>query len=270
MDQPRSTTEQPQIDITVLITCYNEEPYILDTIENVVGALQDAGGSYEVIVVDDVSKDHSVQRVREYIARHPGIPVRLHINPKNRGLANNYIDAAFLGSGKYYRMCCGDNAEPRSVLANIFRHVGKAEMVIPYQLQEEVAGKSFFRRILSRTFTFLVNGLSGYRLKYYNGLAVHLRYNVMRWHPTSYGFGFQADLVTRLLDEGVSYLQVPSSSVDRKGGTSTALSMRNVLSVTHTLLEIAIRRLKRFLYGGNQPRPVEVPLEEVSINQDRR
>ena len=44
-----------------------------------------------------------------------------------------------------------------------------------------------------KTFTFLVNLISGYHLKYYNGMAIHLRYNVMRWHPSSYGFGFQAD-----------------------------------------------------------------------------
>ena len=37
--------------------------------------------------------------------------------------------------------------------------------------------------LLSGTFTFLVNTISGFRLHYYNGLAVHLRYNVMRWHP---------------------------------------------------------------------------------------
>jgi hypothetical protein len=79
----------------------------------------------------------------------------------------------------------------------------------------------------------------------------------MRWHPCSYGFGFQADILTRLLDEGASFVQVPRFGSERKGGASTALSMRNILSVSHTLLELAIRRLRRFLYGRTMPKPME-------------
>ena len=118
------------------------------------------------------------------------------------------------------------------------------------------------RRSLSRVFTGLVNLISGYRIKYYNGMAIHLRSNVLRWHPTSYGFGFQADIITRLLDEGMSYLQVPSSSVDRKVDKSTALTTRNILSVCHTLLEITIRRVRKCLYGKELPKAVEIKLEE--------
>jgi hypothetical protein len=73
---------------------------------------------------------------------------------------------------------------------------------------------------------------SGYDIQYYNGLPIYRRYNVMRWPPISYGFGFQADIITRMLDEGASYVQIPAwGGIDRKGGKSTALTIRNVLSV---------------------------------------
>jgi hypothetical protein len=142
---------------------------------------------------------------------------------------------------------------------NIFKHVGVADIVIPCQNQDKILGKSRARRFLSKTFTFLVNFISGYNIRYYNGMAVHLRYNVMRWHPSSYGFGFQADILTRLLDEGASFVQVESYGTDRKGGDSTALHIRNILSVGHTLLELAIRRLRRLLYGRSMKKPVEYP-----------
>ena len=41
------------------------------------------------------------------------------------------------------------------------------------------------------------------------GLPVLLRYDVMRRHPNSPGFGFQADLVTRLIYMGATYLEIP-------------------------------------------------------------
>lgn len=251
-------TVSMDIDITVLITCYNEETLITDTLDHVIEALKVAERTYEIIVVDDVSTDGSLEVIRKYIDAHPGEPITLKANRANRGLANNYVEAAFLGKGKYYRLCCGDDSEPVDALVNLFKHVGSADIIVPFQNQDLVAGKSGGRRSISKLFTFLVNSISGHSLKYYNGSAIHLRYNVMRWHPSSYGFGFQADILTRLLDEGASYVQVTSSGNDRKGGDSTALSMRNVLSVSHTLLELAIRRLRRSLYGSTMPKPVEV------------
>ena len=246
-----------EVEITIFISCFNEEAFVTDTIQNVTHALQAAGHTHEIIVVDDASRDNSVQKVRAYLESHPEQPIRLVQNKHNRGLANNYVEAAFLGRGKYYRLCCGDDSEAPEALLTIFEYLGVADIIVPYQNEQGMTGRSLGRRWLSRTFTWLVNQISGYNLKYYNGLAVHLRYNVMRWHPCSYGFGFQADILTRLLDEGASFVQVPRFGSERKGGASTALSMRNILSVSHTLLELAIRRLRRFLYGRTMPKPME-------------
>jgi glycosyltransferase involved in cell wall biosynthesis len=256
--RPENPTDA-EVEITVVITCYNEEEFITNTIENVIRALKTTPHSFEIIVVDDVSRDHSVERIRDYMKNHPEHPVRFVENEVNRGLANNYIEAAFLGRGKYYRLCCGDDSEAPEALMHIFKHIGVADIIIPCQNQDKILGKSRGRRFLSKTFTFLVNHVSGYHIKYYNGMAVHLRYNVLRWHPSSYGFGFQADILTRLLDEGASFVQVESFGTDRKGDASTALQIRNILSVGHTLLELAIRRLRRFLYGRSMKKPVEFP-----------
>ena len=251
--------DSEQIDITVVITCYNEEEYIVDTIDVVTQALQEVGCSYEIIVIDDVSKDGSVVLIRDYIAQHPESQIKLKVNESNRGLANNFVDGAFLGKGRYYKIYCGDNAEPKESLVNLFKHIGKADIVLPYQKQGNIAGKSLKRKILSRLFVFLFNFISGFNIKYYNGGPIFLRYNIMRWPPISYGFGFQADVVTRMIDEGVSYMQVPAwGAVDRKGDDSNALTMRNLLSVGHTLLEVAFRRIRRTLYGKDLPKSVEL------------
>ena len=259
-----NSSEAPQhpIDLTILVTCYNEEKYIVDSLEAVVAAVKEAGISHEIIVIDDCSKDRSVERVQDYLRQHPYYPITLHRNQVNCGFANNYVDGAFLGRGKYYHLACGDDSMPKEYLTAAYRLLGKADMVVPYQIQGEVAGKSFSRKMISRIFTRLVNLLSGYNLRYYNGLPIQLRHNVMRWHPVSYGFGFQADILTMLLDQGVSYLQVYSRSVDKKGCGSTSLSLRNFLSVCHTLLEIFFRRIRRILYGKDWPKPVEVRLPE--------
>ncbi|MBI5519114.1 MAG: glycosyltransferase family 2 protein [Desulfovibrio sp.] len=248
-----------EVDLTVLVTCYNERDLILDTLQELTGALAEWGGSYEVIVVDDCSPDGSGEMLERHLAANPLPGVRLVRNAKNKGLSKNFIDGAYLGRGRYYRLCCGDNAESRKALVHIYRQIGKADLIIPYQVQEEVQGKLWHRRQISRLFTTLVNLLSGNSIRYYNSLPVFLREHVVRFPPQSYGFGFQADIVTRILEEDVTFLQCRHLGPrDLKGKDSTALSTRNLLSVIHTFVEIVIRRLRRVMYGKGMPRAREV------------
>jgi glycosyltransferase involved in cell wall biosynthesis len=236
------------LDLTVMVSCYNERDYIISTLDSLTSALAEAGVSkYEIIVVDDTSKDGSPELVRDYILAHPEQRILLRQNKVNRGLAQNYFDAAFLGKGKYYRLLCGDDAEPRDTMVTVFREIGKADILIPYYVTSE--GKSLYRRMLSNAFSELVNLISGHRLHYYNGLAVHLRYNIMRWHPNTRGFGFQADIMCMLLDQGFSYNEIPVRTVERKGAAnSRALTFKNQLSVAHTLIDLLFRRVSHWIY----------------------
>jgi glycosyltransferase involved in cell wall biosynthesis len=232
------------IDLTLVVPCLNEERYIADTLDTVRSAMTELPYSYEVLVIDDGSTDRTAEIVEQYRAEHSGDCIRLHRNPKNRGLTRSYVDGAFLGRGKFYRLVCGDNVEPAETLISVLSQLGKADLVIPFHLS--VPGKSEFRRKLSRTYTSIVNLLSGYQINYYNGLPLTLRYNVMRWGPYSFGFGFQAELITRLLDEGATFIQVPVLAIHRnKSGRNSALNWRNFCSVTHTLVEILIRRVRK-------------------------
>jgi glycosyltransferase involved in cell wall biosynthesis len=240
--------QRAALDLTVFISCYNEQQYILATIQTVRDALDEVGGiSYEIIVVDDCSKDGSSTLVRGYITAHPEERVLLRINRVNRGLAQSYLDAAFIGKGKFYRLVCGDNAEPQATMVAVFRELGNADMIIPYYVSSE--GKSFYRRFLSNTYTALVNLISGLHLHYYNGLAVHLRYNVMRWHSNTRGFGFQADIICLLVNQGFSFKEVPVKTVERRvSGSSNALTFKNLLSVAHTLVDLLFRRIAHRVY----------------------
>jgi glycosyltransferase involved in cell wall biosynthesis len=236
------------LDLTIMVSCYNEKDYIVSTLENLTAALAEAGVSKnEIIVVDDMSNDGSPDLVREYISTHPEQRILLRQNKINRGLAQNYFDAAFLGKGKYYRLICGDDAEPLDTMVAVFRELGKADILVPYYVTSE--GKSLYRRFLSNAYSELVNLISGHRLHYYNGLAVHLRYNVMRWHPGTRGFGFQSDIMCMLLDQGFSYHEIPVRTVERKGSAnSRALTFKNMLSVAHTLVDLFFRRISHWVY----------------------
>ena len=237
------TAADRDIDISFFVACYNEEANIVRSLNAMTAAAQEVGCSWEAIVIDDASKDRSAEVVQEYLKTHPEYPIRLRVRAMNQGLAQNYIDAAFLGRGQYYKLVCGDDAESKEAMVTVLRQMGKADIVIPCH---EVVGRSLFRRIVSRTYTLIVNAISGHRIMYYNGVGIHRRYNVMRWHTNYHGFSFQADLITRLLDRGATYVEIKTVSQERKtGGASTALTWKNFLSVAHLFMDLMIRRVGR-------------------------
>ena len=249
-----SPGQDTPIDLTIFVSCYEEESLIISTLDAIrksLAAVKEL--TYELIVIDDCSRDRSADLVEEYIRAHPADRIMLRRNKVNHGLAQNYFDAAFIGKGKYYRLICGDNAEPEETMVAVFRAIGKADMVIPYYVTRE--GKGFYRKLLSLAYSQIVNTIGSQNLHYYNGLAVHLRYNVMRWHPNTRGFGFQADIISLLLDQGFTYIEVPVKDNEKKRGESRALTFKNLLSVTHTLVDIVIRRISNRVY---RPRRIEL------------
>ncbi len=248
-----SSTTQPYanapIDLTYFVSCYNEAEHITETLDTICGAARALGLSFEVLVIDDGSRDNSRDVVREYIAKHPDENILFRSNFKNKGLAQNYVDAAFMGLGRYYRLICGDSSEPQESVMAVLRSIGEADCIIPYYVS--VAGKTAQRRLISTAYTLIINLITGNRIRYYNGLAVHLRHNVMRWHTNTKGFGFQAEILCLLLDQGFTYKEVPIVAHEKRQGASNALNTRNLLSVTHTIIEIANRRISALVYRNS-------------------
>lgn len=241
--QEQRPTSSDSLDLTIVVPCFNEQLHIHDTLETIVSAMRELSYSYEILVIDDASTDQTATIVENYMAAHLELSTRLHRNKRNRGLTRSYVDGAFLGRGRFYRLVCGDNPEPKETLFAIFSQLGEADIIIPYH--SEVAGKPAIRRTLSSVYTKLVNRLSGYDLHYYNGCPLHKRYDVMRWGPYSFGFGFQAELITRLLDEGASHVQLPVRVNHAEKAGNSAVNLKNFLSVGHTLLEMFIRRVRK-------------------------
>jgi glycosyltransferase involved in cell wall biosynthesis len=231
-------------DISFFVPCYNEERHVIGAIKKLVQVSDKLGLSYEILVFDDCSYDRTVEAIRTYQATNPLIPVRLFVNHVNRGVARNFFEGAFHARGRYYRLVCGDDVEPLDSHEKLLRHLGQADIVVPYFTT--IAGRPFYRHVISRIFTWLVNHASGYRLHYYNGCPIYRRFDVLRFHVEATGFGYQAEFLTRLIHEDRSLIEIPLVSIDREG--SGSINLRNLLSVAHSLLKIALRRMRIYLY----------------------
>ena len=241
---------QGPVDITFFVACYNEENGIIPSLEAIRRAVALANVTHDVIVIDDGSRDKSVELIQQYKKENPEQPVVLVVNQKNRGLASNYVDAAFLGKGRYFRLVSGDDVEPAENIAVHLGLLGKAGMLLTDPVV--VTGKSPLRKCISRLFVALVNSIAGFRLPYWNGPVTHLRENVLRWHSCSRGFGYQAELVHMLLVEGESFHISEGHFHEREAGQATALTLKNLWSVFCSLCLIAAHRIEAKLFKCNR------------------
>jgi glycosyltransferase involved in cell wall biosynthesis len=246
-----------RVDLTIYVSCYNEKNYIIDTLDTVRAAMAPLSFTYDIVVIDDASTDGSAALVAAYVAAHPDENIVLRKNASNKGWAQNFIDAAFIGKGRYYRTICGDNSLSADAIRVVMHRIGQADIIIPYYVYAE--GKNAFRRAVSSVYTALINLISGNRLRYYNGCGIHRRCDVMRWHTNTRGFGFQADILCLLLAQGASYIEVPTTTVESREGASNALTWRNLLSVAHTMIDILLRRISNRLHGRIPGRLADAP-----------
>jgi len=234
----------PGPDITLFIPCLNEEKNVVGAIEKVILACGNTGRSFEILVFDDGSTDRTSEVVRDFQDGHPDLPIRLFRRDKNKGLSYNFTDGAFYGKGKYYRCVAGDNYEKLVAHEAILRELDAADIIIP--VYKKVENRGIGRTILSKTYTWLANRASGYRIGYYNGFAVYRRWHVMRYSVEGTGFGFQAEIITRLLNEGMTYKEIYLEAT--YDGVSKAFTLRNFASVGYSLLKIFLRRARIVLF----------------------
>lgn len=226
--------------ISFIVTCYNEEKHVIGAIEKVHQAATQLGYTHDIIVIDDASQDGTSRVVKEFMQHHPDISITLLRNPSNKGVAHNFVEGVFHAQGEYCRLICGDNIESMETHLTILKEIGKSDMIVPAYIV--IIGRTWFRHFISRSFTRIVNLISGYQLKYYNGCPIFKRHDVMRWHVEATGLGYQAELIIRLLRQGKTYHEVWVQGFDREG--SVSFRMRNILSVLHSILKISISRLR--------------------------
>ncbi len=102
--KPNKTHQQPLISI--IVTSYNYEQYIIQTLDSLT---KQTYRNFEVIVVDDGSKDNSVNVIKEYIAAHNNIQLYTHLGQQNKGLVPSMQLGIEKAKGTYIAFCESDD-----------------------------------------------------------------------------------------------------------------------------------------------------------------
>lgn len=99
--------------LSVLTTCYNREKYIAECIDSI---LNSSFEDFELIIVDDNSKDNSWNIIQQYAAQD--IRIKPYRNDSNLGDYPNRNKAANLATGEYLKYVDADD-----VIGQHFLHI---------------------------------------------------------------------------------------------------------------------------------------------------
>ena len=93
--------------VSVVVPCYNHEKYVKETIESIINQTYK---NIELIVIDDGSKDNSVEAIKEMIPacekRFPRFEFR---HRENKGLSATLNEMVDWAEGKYFTGCASDD-----------------------------------------------------------------------------------------------------------------------------------------------------------------
>jgi glycosyltransferase involved in cell wall biosynthesis len=222
--------------LSVVIPAYNEAENILATLENITTALEPLAIPHEILVVDDGSRDETAAIVERSGQRFPA--VRLLRNDRNRGFGYSYRRGVEEAARANIVMVHGDNAWGWATLREFFSRTGEADVIIGYT-RGMLKSRTLVRTLVSKAFTFLVNLITRRGLRYYNGLQIHRAAILKSLRIESHGYGFQAEVLVKALQQGNTYIEVPMDLTERVKGESKAFRVKNVVDVWRTLRLLA-------------------------------
>jgi glycosyltransferase involved in cell wall biosynthesis len=217
----------------MIIPAVNEEDDLEPTVEAAIEAIGDKFSDYELLIFNDGSRDKTGQVADRLAAGNNHIRV-IH-NPGNMGLGYNFRRGVELATKEYVGWIPAKNSIPIETLNDMFKAVGKADIVLVFILTET---RSMFRQVVSRIFTRMMNTLFGMNLKYFNGPNIFKSEIVKNTKMTTNGFAYMAEILIRLIKSGHTYVEVGLHNRDRRNGNSKAFVFKNFVRVVKVVIKL--------------------------------
>ena len=214
-----------KITLSIYVPCFNEENNIINTLNKIKEAAQHI--SYEMLVVDDGSKDKTIEMIEKFKKNNPNVNIKIIRNENNLGIGFNHRATVHKASGKYYMMVTGDAPEPSDEIKKIVNNIGKADMILTYFIDK----REISRRISSKIFAIIINLITLNNIKYYNGSNIYLLENIKLCSVRGSGFGFSAEVITEQIRQKKTYTEIMINPVVKSREISQSFKLHNVPSV---------------------------------------
>ena len=235
--------------LSIIIPCYNEEKLVKKTFSEVLKAIKFCRiKNYEIIFIDDCSKDKSFEIVNKNFKNFKKI--KIYKNEKNFGIGYNFYKGVSKSKERYLILIPSDNSHPATEISKIFQFLNSEyDIVTTYYSNSNE--RSLFRNLFTKIYTPLLNFLYGTNLPYFNGLTLYRSKDLKNLKFKNSSFSYQIEIFVYLFYKyNLKIKIVPTILKDRKKD-SKAFRLKNSIFVVISIIKIffnsIVYRISNFL-----------------------
>lgn len=211
--------------ISVFLPCHNEEPNLLRVADDFRDELDRLADDYEVIVVDDGSRDRTGALADELARQDPHVRVIHH--EVNRGYGGAVISGIGAARLPYVVLCDGDGQFAASELRRLVAKVPEYDVVVGHRVKR---ADPTMRRLNGLAWTLLVRllfrvgisdidcGLKLFKHEFLRDLDLRAR-----------GAMISTELMVKVAARGARICQVDVAHLPRQAGEQSGASLRVIL-----------------------------------------
>ncbi len=147
-------------ELSVFFPCYNEEKNIRNTINKAIPIIKKITGKWEIILINDGSKDNTGKILEEIKKEYPG-KIKIITHNPNRGYGAAFKSGVYNAKYKWIAFTDADGQFDFSEITKLIKkqQKTKADMVIGYYLVRQVSKATIITSKLWELLIFLLFGL---------------------------------------------------------------------------------------------------------------
>jgi len=216
--------------LSVVLACYNEEQILAASFAEIRDVLEDFGRPYEIVFVDDVSRDRTREIIRGIVAAHPGAPIQVILHDVNRGRGATVTDGFRAARGEIVGYLDVDLEVHARYIPSLVRAIEQGADVATVQRVYAFQLRSLDRYFMSRGYSYLVRRLLGTRLR--DTETGYKFFRRERLIPVldairDPGWFWDTEFMVRAERRGLRVAEVPGAYVRRLDKTSTVRGLRD-------------------------------------------
>jgi glycosyltransferase involved in cell wall biosynthesis len=234
--------------LSLVLACYNEAEHLRDSVREILDVLLNLGRSFEVIFVDDLSRDDTRAILGDVVRDNPGLDLRLILHETNRGRGLTVTDGFRAARGEIAGFLDVDLEVHARYIPSLVRAIERGADVATVRRIYAFQLGSLDRYFMSRGYSWLVRALldvpikdteTGYKFFRRETLAPVLD------AIADPGWFWDTEFMVRAYRRGLAIEEIPGAYVRRGDKTSTVKGLRDSWRYFGKLLAF-----RRALRGG--------------------
>ena len=221
--------------LTIIIPAYNEEQNLESVTLPLLKIMKAKLQSFQIIIVNDGSIDNTASIADQLASNHPNHVKVIH-QLQNCGIGYSYLNALRDVQTDFVTWLPSDGEISTEGFTELLCNLDLNKVIVTYPEHHKFK-RSFFRTLLSKTYSKIFNLSFKMNLKYYNGNSIFPTSILKKQIVLSRRFAFNAEALIHVLkNENLSFIEKPFILEERFNGHSKAIRLDSFIDVLRSYL----------------------------------